>query len=422
MDQVDYIKKCIQKYNKIRPVGANFGRSLYHNILYEEPTARYISLKDYEFDPYMEGENIICHPNNTLEKVYKVAGISRRMIYGTPFYYPLSIGGIVFNGAVGGHIKSKSAASYVNKLWIVDGNGIDRIIEDSHLKYFLGTFGYLGIAYKISIKTFPEQYMKIEKKTSNIPFKHDTHVTQMIFANIIKNRNDQIIPMISDENKPTYIDIVLSPTNDQPTPYYKLKLQNIKKTTLFILEGIISTFHSAIMSSFMNIFIPINGSVVNSVGLVEAYPLLPKLVLEHVPLNLECGVYVENKNLDKALSIIEKYYKKYFYLNYSCINIIIRKIKTNKECLIDPTYNKGDVDEVVLIDFGFYNGLEHRDIIDSEILELIPYTYSFHLGKYVNPSIIHFMKCKYINIMKPLKNKYDPKHIFSTNNLDYLYL
>jgi hypothetical protein len=172
----------------------------------------------------------------------------------------------------------------------------------------------------------------------------------------------------------------------------------------------------------MNIFIPINNSVVNSYGLVYSYPLLPKKVLEHVRLNLECGIYVENENLDKALGIIEKYYKKYFYLNYSCINIIIRKIKTNKECFVDSTYNEGNVEEIILIDFGFYNGIEHQNIIDEEIKELIPYAYSFHLGKYVNNDILNFMKNKFKDKMKNIKNKYDPNHIFSTEKLDYLYL
>jgi hypothetical protein len=230
MEQVNYIKKCIKKYNKIRPVGANFGRKLYHNILYDGPNTEYISLKDYEFEPYMEGENIICHPNNILEKIYKVCSESNRMIYGTPFYYLLSIGGIIFNGAVGGHVKSKCAASYVNKLWIVDGNGVDQVIEGNDLKYFLGTFGYLGIAYKISLKTFPEKYMKIYKKISDTPYKYDTHVSQMIFGNLIQDRKNQIIPMISYQTKPKYIDIVLKPTDETKiSKYQKDKFIHIRR-------------------------------------------------------------------------------------------------------------------------------------------------------------------------------------------------
>ncbi len=423
-DQVTYIQQCMKKYGKLRPVGSNFGRSLYHNILYEDPEVHYISLKKFEFKPYVTLDgNIICHPNNTLETVYYVAGNAGKMIYGTPLYYPLSIGGIIFNGAVGGHVKSRNAASYVNKLWIVDGNGNDTTIEGEDLKYFLCTFGYLGIAYKISLQTFPEQYLKVMKQVANEPYEHDTHMTQMIFARMEQLNCEQIIPMISNVNKPKYMDIVLEPsTKNKRISKFNLSLQNIKKTSLFILEGIITTFHSAIISSFMNIFIPLNESVINSRDLVYAYPLLPKIVLEHVQLNLECGVYVRPDKLTDALKIVEEFYKKYFYLDYDCINVLIRKIKTNDNCYLDATYNDEGLDEVLLIDFGFFNGIEHKNIIDNEIKKLIPYAYSFHLGKYVNQDILNFMKQKFNGKMRDMKNKYDPKRVFSTKKLDELFL
>lgn len=422
-DQVQYIQRCMKKYPKIRAVGANFGRSLYHNILYEDPDVDYISLKKYEFNPYMEGDNIICHPNNTLEKVYNVAGRAGKMIYGTPLFYPLSIGGIIFNGAVGGHVKSRNAASYVNKLWIVDGYGQDIVIMGEDLKYHLCTFGYLGIAYKISLQTFPEQYFRIMKQVSSDPYTHNTHMTQMVFAKVTQLSNEQIIPMISDVNKPRYIDIVLEPSDKtKETSRLDLSLQNIKKTGLFILEGIVTTFHSAIISSFMNIFIPMNESVVNSRDLVYAYPLLPKLVLEYVQLNLECGIYVlPDENFEAVLKIIEDFYKKYFYQDYDCINILMRKIKTNQVCYLDATYNDEGEDEVILIDFGFFNGTQHKNIIDEEIKKMIPYAYSFHLGKYVNEDILNFMKQKFGDKMKSMKQRFDPTGVFSTKKLDELF-
>jgi hypothetical protein len=421
-DIVTHIQQCIQQHKKIRPEGSNFGVSLYHNILYSDKDVFRLSLKDYEFTPYMEGDNIICHPNTTLATLFTVAARSQRMIYGTPFYYPISIGGIIFNGGVGGHVESTNAASHVVKLLVVDGNGIDRIIEGDELKYFLCTFGYLGIAYKICLKTYPQKYLLVNKIPSTKPFNNKTHVTQMIFARVVRDNSGKIIPLLGNEAKPTYIDITMTPVeNPHSNSLLSLKMQNIGKTLNFLVDGIISTFHSAAMSSFMNIFIPYNGSVVNSKGLVDAYPIIPRLVLEHIPLNLECGIYVDVSKLDDMLVIIEKYYRKYFYLNYDCINIVIRKILTNDVCMFDATNKDGGSDEVVLIDFGFFNGERHKNIIDEEIKELLPLAYGFHLGKYVNDDILEFMRKKFNGQMKSIKAKYDPNGVFSTQKLDQLF-
>ncbi len=421
-DQIAFIQQSITKYKKIRPVGSNFGVSLYHNLLYKSDNSFYLSLKDYEFKPYMEGDIIICHPNNSLATVYEVAGKAGRMIYGTPFYYPISIGGVIFNGAVGGHVQSTNVASNVVALWMIDGLGNDCKIEGDELKYFLCTFGYLGIAYKIALKTYPQQYLQVNKVVVDKPFTESTHVSQMIFADIV-NINNQIIPLVGDEHKPLYIDVVLEPVEERDvTNWINLKMQNIKKTALFLIDGITTTFHSAIMSSFMDIFIPVNGSVVNSRGLVDAYPLLPRKILEYIPLNLECGIYVDIAKLDLVLPIIEKYYRHYFYKNYSCINIVIRKIDTNNVCLLDATAEENGVKTVVLIDFGFFDGIAHKEEIDKEIDELLPYAYSFHLGKYVNQVILSFMKNKFNGKINAIKQKYDPNAIFSTPKLDELFM
>lgn len=68
---VEYIKskilKAQSKNKKLRVIGANFGINLYDNRLYQDEfnDIKYISLKKYEFKPFLTPENtLICHPNN----------------------------------------------------------------------------------------------------------------------------------------------------------------------------------------------------------------------------------------------------------------------------------------------------------------------------------------------------------------------
>ena len=76
------IAKAYKKQYKLRAVGANFGISLYDNQLYQDKTQRikYISLANFEFDPFITAENtLICHPNNTLAKCYIAAHEKKQM-------------------------------------------------------------------------------------------------------------------------------------------------------------------------------------------------------------------------------------------------------------------------------------------------------------------------------------------------------
>ncbi len=437
-ESIQYIKKKIikarKKNRKIRLFGANFGIDLYDNELYQDNlnNVKYISLKEYEFKPFMTKNNtLICHPNNTLRRCFKIASRSDRMIYGTPFFYEISIGGAICNGAIGGHIFSTNVPSHVVKLWIVNGNGEEKVIEGNDLNYFRSTFGYLGVIYQIELNTYPQQYFKIHKINSEHPFKHNNHVTQLVLHDHSIGVQDDVATSHVDDGK-EYIDITLEPV-DKPSDQVlnnmknKILLNNIKKNIVFMVDGMISTVYKSIITGFFDIFIPANNLITNSYGLVKAFPILPNLALKSIPIPLEAGIYVEPKYLTLVLYMILKHYKEWYNSAYCCINVVIRKVKTNNNCFLDMTYKIGDVDEVICFDFGFYGTKFHKHILDRAIKELLPYAYGFHLGKYINGDIITFARNKFHAIdkdekMLEMKNKYDQDKIFSTTYLDFIFL
>ncbi len=419
-ESIAYIIHKIKKYTKLRVKGANFGIKLYDNQLYQGYDVKYIDLKRFEFKPFLTKNNtLVCHPSNTLGSCFIEASKNKRMIYGTPFYYKISIGGAISNGAIGGHVKSMNVPSYVKKLWIIDGLGKEHCIEGDELKYFRSTFGYLGIIYKIELETFPEQYFKVNKRSSDKPFNHNTHVSQLV----MHNKNIGVINEDKTKDGYEYIDIIFEDDEEKnKTSMIDLKKQNILKSTVFLLDGLLSLSYKSAITGFFDIFIPRNETVVNSYGLVKAFPIIPKITLKHVQISLECGIYFSLENFEKALPIIFNYYKKWYKSKYECINIVIRKVLTNENCYLDMTNKRDNVNEIVCIDFGFYGGKDHQHLLDEAIITLLPYVYGFHLGKYVNHIIIDFAKKIYAGKMKEMKEKYDPNFIFSTYSLDYLFL
>lgn len=64
-------------------------------------------------------------------------------------------------------------------------------------------------------------------------------------------------------------------------------------------------------------------------------------------------------------------------------------------CMLDGTNKDKRDDKVILINFDFFNGAEHKNDIDTKIKELLHLAYGFHLKKYVNDDIINFMKQKF---------------------------
>ncbi len=438
-DSVKYICKqlanAIKTNRKLRAVGANFGITLYDNPLYQDTShnIKYISLARFEFTPYVTLENtLICHPNNSLAKCYKAAHEKQRMIYGTPLYYKITIGGAIMNGAIGSHIPSTNVAAHVKKLWIVDGTGKAHVITGEELGYFRATFGYLGLVYQIELNTFPEQFFKIEKYGVNAPFTRNTHISQLVLHNPIPG-------VINDNsNKPyEYVDIVLQPVeapsaSQQMRNMIDLKLQNIEKNAEFLIDGSISIPFKSILTGFYNLFIPQNDSIVNSYGLVKAFPLIPKTVLKYIPLYLECSVYFDVIKFPLALPIILRHYENWYGLtllgnDYDCINIVIRKVFPNFNCEMDMTNgtNFSTIpQELVCVDMGFYGSKIHTSLLDAAVSELLPYTYGYHLGKYVSDDIIEFARNIFsskMSRMAELKAKYDPNHVFSTTKLDKLF-
>ncbi len=450
---VEYIQskilKARSKNKKLRVIGANFGINLYDNKLYQDEfnDIKYISLKKYEFKPFLTSENTLyCHPNNTLARCYKAAAKNKRMIYGTPFYYEITIGGAVMNGAIGSHVPGCNVPSYVKTLWIVDGNGINHKIEGEELEYFRSSFGYLGIIYQIELQTFPEQYFRVFKTSCDTPFTHKTHLSQLIL-------HEKAIGVIDEDSDKTngyeYIDIVLEqvPTPSEKQQFFNkvdMKLQNIAKNGIFLLDGSLSMISKSVITGFFDIFIPKNGSITNSYGLVKAFPIIPKFTLGFIPIPLECGVYIDEKKLSLVLPIILKHYQEWYGKticgnNFACINIVIRKVIPNNNCALDMTsiknFNVNSLasppselasppSELVCFDFGFYGSKIHKHLLDNAIRELIPLAFGFHLGKYVNSDIIKFANNVFkpsINKMIEIKNKYDPNHLFSTTNLDILF-
>lgn len=442
---VIYIQRKLAEARKIktklRTLGAGFGLNLYENKLCESAEKiTYINLKNNEFKPYMTPSNtLICHPNNSLAKCYEAASEQNRMIYGTPFYYQISIGGAICVGAIGGHVIGHNTASYVKRLWIVDSRGEPReISNENELKYFRSTFGYLGIIYRIELETFPQINFRIRKIKSEIPFNYNNHVCQLVLNNITydtDNSNNNSFTKIMrkilnidveniDKQKYEYINIIFEKTDDEPASYLDLKLQNFRKNFLFLADGANSAIYKSVLAGFYDLFLPLNDTTTNSVGLVNAFPILPKIVLGYIPISLECCVYIEEKNLFLALDIIKKYYKSWYQENnLDCINLVIRRIIANDNCMLDST--KGFNHTILVgIDFGFYNGNAHQILLDQAIQELLPVAYSFHLGKYINLNIINHMKERfreYLHEFHILKIKYDPDAIFSTNMLDYLF-
>lgn len=434
---VSYIKseisKAVQENKKLRTVGANFGIDLYDNVLYQDNLhhIKYISLKQYKFKPFMtSNETLICHPSSTLAECYKAASKFNRMIYGTPFFYEISIGGAVCNGAIGGHIPSSNVPSHVVRLWIVDGNGQQHVIEGDELQYFRASFGYLAIIYQIEILTYPAVFFKIRKINSEQPFRHNNHVTQLVLReHSVGVEADTGADHIDDGKE--YIDIVLQPVDapsleDQKMYKRELKLSNLKKNARFILDGLVSTVYKSIITGFFDIFIPEDGLITNSYGMVKAFPILPKLSLSHIPIPLEAGIYVEPEKLPQVLDIVLAHYKEWYSKTYCCINVVVRKVMTNTNCALDMTRQYNNINEVVCIDFGFYGTKFHRFILDKAIKKLLPHAYGFHLGKYVNGDILSFARDRF-HLLDPdekmveMKNKYDPNGMFSTTYLDFIF-
>lgn len=420
---IEYIRKKIEqsKVNKtkLRPIGKNFGIDLYDNILYKCNNVKNISLKDYEFDPHLSqsGNTLICHPNNDLEKCYYVLSEHNKMLLGTPLFYKISIGGCIMNGSIGSHILGTNLASYVKKLWIIDGNGHNCVIEGDELSYFRCSFGFLGIIYQIEIEIFDSQFFRINRKNSNIPFIYNNHICQLII-----NKNDEYYRNIIME----IVDIPKNKELFDEAQYKQVKREKNDKNVSFIFDGIRSVFSGRKSTKFCEIFFPENGIITNSYGLVKYFPDIPELVLQNINISLEVCVYVEEKNFYQVMNILTEYYKEWQNDNFKCIDIVIRKVLTNKCCSLDMTngIEEFSPDVLIGIDFGFYGKEIHKQLIDIVISILLPLSYGFHLGKYVNLDILNFAKQKYSNksdYMIFLKNKYDPEGIFSTQQLCYLY-
>jgi hypothetical protein len=465
---VRHIKEQIQnaklKNKKLRPIGANFGRSLYHNILYDdlENEVKYISLSDYQFAPYMTQNTIICHPSNKLADVFKVAHESKRMICGTPFFYEITIGGCIANGGIGGHVPSTNVPSHVVRLWVVDGNGIEHIVEGEELAYFRSTFGYLGIIYKIELNTYPEQFLEIRKVNSDCPFQHGNHVSQMVLSaesvgvdNEICDEPHELCDKSRElhngpydgpydrslfrwfEYPKKFIDIVMTPV-DEPSPAEqqamerKIIWQNVKKNMRFVAGGLLTTTsNQSVLTGFFDIFLVENHDIVNSYGLVQSFPTLPRIALQEIPLNLEAGVYVDSnpENLKKVMAIITKHYISWASEFRPCIHRVMRKVKTNDCCALDMSRKFNGVEEICSIDIGFFGPMitdHNQKLLDACLKELRPLTFGYHLGKYVSDDIIQFAKKRFAqldpnNMMGKMKEKYDPNHLFSTTLLDKLF-
>jgi hypothetical protein len=433
-EEIEYIRSNIitakKNNSKLRVIGRNYGISLYNNPLYQSKTQmiQYISLKRFEFEPFIEnreGEKIlVCHPANTLKKCMKIANRQNLMLYGTPFYYKITIGGAIMNGAIGGHIPSKNMASYVTDIRFVDGNGNERVCsQENILSYFLCSFGYFGVITMIKIKLFPAVCFEINKISSSTPFQHSNHVSQLIM-------HERAIGVTDDdsdkEDGKEFIDVSMKEISSSLTSPVSLKLQNIRKTSIFLLDGLLSVVYKSAITGFFDVFLPLSGTRLNSYGLVKAFPSIPEYLLSQIPISLECGIYIKMRDLKEALEIVTRYYQEWYSKKYKCINIILRKVKLNNECLIDETYKNDDDDDdiVVSIDFGFYGSTEHQNLIDSAIKDLLPYSHGFHLGKYINNEIIQQAKNKikkHIPKIKEIKNKFDPFRLFSTDKLDYLF-
>jgi hypothetical protein len=440
-DEIHYIRSKIneakEKNTKLRVVGQNYGINLYNNPLYQQPLTSqhpvtYISLKQFAFEPFIENKSegekvLVCHPSTSLKKCIKVANRQNLMLYGTPFYYKITIGGAIMNGAMGGHVPSKNMASYVTDIWFVDGNGNEKVCsKENILPYFVCSFGYFGIVTMIKIKLFPTVRFEICKNSSSKPFQHDNHVSQLIM-------HERAIGVTDDdsdkEDGKEFIDVTLQAITPEEnlTSDKKLKLQNIRKTGVFLLDGLLSVVYKSAITGFFDVFLPLSGTKLNSYGLVKAFPSIPEYLLSQISISLECGIYIKMSHLNEALTIVTRYYQEWYAKKYKCINIILRKVKLNNECLLDQTYTDDASDaarEVVSIDFGFYGSTTHQNLLDKAIEELLPYSHGFHLGKYINTDIINQAKKKikpHLNKIREIKRINDPQHIFSTDNLDYLF-
>jgi hypothetical protein len=275
------IAHAISNKQKIRAIGHNYGIDLYNNPLYQNTTAniRYISLKDHIFTPFITRDmRLICHPNSSLADCFKICSESKRMLYGTPFYYNMSIGGTIFNGSIGGHCLSSGISSYVKTLWVVDGLGNEHVIRDEEvLVYMRSSFGYLGICTMIELHTFPEQSFRITKINSNKPFEHPTHVSQLVLHD--RSIGVESNPNQSNPDKKEYIDILLEPVDDNLTEWYILKYHNIRKNLRVMVDGVISIFYKSVLTGFYDIFIPDCDFVVNQYGMALAFPKPPEKAL-----------------------------------------------------------------------------------------------------------------------------------------------
>jgi hypothetical protein len=342
-------------------------------------------------------------------------------------------------GAIGSHVPSMSVPAYVKRLWIVNGNGFPQVIDsEEELKFFRSSFGIFGAIYKIQIQVFPQQFFIIEKIGTTAPYNnpiYPTHVTQLVLhtrnIGVINDEMEQRVETTGKKNY-EYIDIVLKPIDalsekEQVENLLWMKAQNVAKNSVFIFDGIYSLFSKSTFTGFFDIFVPKNNSRTNSNGIVKAFPLLPKIALQLVPLPLEAGIYVTLQNLVEVSKIILKHYELWYTINdFDCINLVIRKVLTNNNCLIDMTFKRENVDVVVLIDCGFYASREHQYLLNALILELLEknLVYGFHLGKFTNENIILFAKnlfSKHFSRLNEMKKKFDPAHIFSTPFLDFMF-
>lgn len=443
----EFIKNEIsQNKNKIRVLGSGYGKKLYQNIFSKgDSNTNFIQLpvsNELKVPIIESADNSLnCHPNHTISECFEEGLKSKRMILGTPMFNPISIGGAINVGGVGSHILSESISSQISKLWIIDGTQKEHEIEGDELRYFRGTLGYLGIIWKIQLKTTEAKEFQMsitshyENNISKFP-SSPAHICQMFSHDKFKFFE---IKDIGPAQNGLF-------TSTEMNAQIKQKEQNFKENASKNIESIFDA--NVPIGAWGDFSFPNSSTKANSneISFMANNIENAVIAMTHSNISLECGIYFCASDFEKGFNIFKKHYSKWrdpkFFSESErkfCFltDVLVRKVYSSSLCPYDATYSERPI-MLYFMDFGMvklgnltdFKTDTPKNLVDDCIKELIDekVIHGFHMGKYVNDDIIKFMKNSYIsrnsNLLEDLqrkKNYYDPEKRFSNESLESLY-